>query len=344
MKAVVVTNYGTPEVMQYIDVDPPVPQPDQVLIRTVATSVNFADIKARYGNKNGGNRPPFIPGLDVAGVIEAVGDKVRTLKVGQRVIAFPQNGSYAEYVVANESLTFVIPDSLDFEVASACPIVSFTAYKLLADVGRLVQGETVLIHAAAGGVGTTASQLAKVLGASRVIGTVGNESKIQTASDAGCDHVICYETKDFSAEVNDLTEGRGVDVILDSIAGDVSEKSLKCLAKYGRLVHFGNSSGEIGHFQTDELHSSCRSVLGFSLGTTRKERPYLLHDTADHVFRYLSERRLNIKIGHRYKLENAVEAHRLVEGRNSVGKVLLTVSDRQTVFNKGGKGCVTTSV
>lgn len=325
MKAIVVTDYGTPEVMQYIDVERPIAKTNQVLIRTVATSVNFADVKARYGNKNGGNCPPFIPGLDVAGVIEEVGDEVQNLKVGQRVIAFPQNGSYAEYVVANETLTFVIPDGLDFEVAAVCPIVSFTAYKLLADVGRLVPGETVLIHAAAGGVGTTASQLAKILGASRVIGTVGNESKTHTALDAGCDHVICYETDDFPTKVNDITEGHGVDVVLDSIAGSVSEKSLQCLAKYGRLVHFGNSSGEVGHFQTKDLHSSCRAVLGFSLGTTRKERPYLLRDTAAHVFRYLMDGRLKIKVGHRFKLEYSADAHRVVESRNSVGKVLLTV-------------------
>lgn len=327
MKAVVVTDYGTPDVMQYMEVDTPALKPTQILIRTVATSVNFADVKARYGNKNGGNLPPFIPGLDGAGVIVAVGDEVRNLKIGQRVIVFPQSGSYAEYVVANESLTFVIPDNLDFSVAAACPIVSFTAYKLLADVARLTQGETVLIHAAAGGVGTTASQLAKILGASCVIGTVGNESKVQTALNAGCDHVICYGADDFSTKVNDITDGRGVDIVLDSVAGSVSEKSLQCLAKYGRLVHFGNSSGEVGHFQTKDLHSSCRSVLGFSLGTTRKERPYLLRDTADRVFRYLSEGRLRIKIGHRFKLEDAAEAHRVVEGRNSIGKVLLKVSE-----------------
>lgn len=326
MKAIVVTDYGAPEVMKYISIDDPALKSNQVLIRTVATSVNFADIKARYGN-SGGNNPPFIPGLDVAGVIDEIGNEVERFKVGQRVIAFPSGGSYAEYVVANESLTFAIPDDLNFEVAAACPIVSFTAYKLIADVGRLIHGETILIHAAAGGVGTTATQLAKILGASCVIGTVGNESKIQTALEAGCDHVICYGSEDFSVKVNNITNGRGVDVILDSIAGSISEKSLQCLARYGRLVHFGNSSGEVGHFQTNDLHSSCRSVLGFSLGTTRKERPYLLRDIADHVVDYLSDGRLKIKIGHRFQLEEAVAAHRLVENRKSVGKVLLNVSD-----------------
>jgi NADPH2:quinone reductase len=145
--------------------------------------------------------------------------------------------------------------------------------------------------------------------------------------DAGCDHVICYDSVDFSAKVNELTGGRGVDIILDSVADAVSEKSLEYLAKYGRLVHFGNSSGGIGHFQTKDLHSSCRSVLGFSLGTTRKERPYLLRDTANHVLRYLAENQLKIKIGGRFRLVEAAEAHRMVESRNSVGKILLIVGE-----------------
>jgi NADPH:quinone reductase len=266
-----------------------------------------------------------LPGLDAAGVIEAVGSEVQELKVGQRVIAFPMKGSYAEYIVADEVLTFVLPDNVDIDTAAACPIVSFTSYKLLADVGRLAPGETVLIHAAAGGVGTTAIQLAKILGAGLVIGTVGNESKIATAMEAGADHVICYEKEDFAAKVNELTDGRGADVILDSIAGNVSEKSLECLALYGRLVHFGNSSGEVGHFQTKDLHASCRSVLGFSLGTTRKERPQLLRGAADVVLPLLAEGRLQMKIGKRFPLEQAAAAHAWVESRKSMGKVLLTV-------------------
>ncbi|GIM46572.1 quinone oxidoreductase [Collibacillus ludicampi] len=327
MKAVVVTQFGYPEVMKCMSVDVPSVKSNQVLIRVKATSVNFADIKSRYGKYHGGTQPPFIPGLDAAGIIEAVGSDVQHLKVGQRVIAFPRTGSYAEYIVADESLTFVLPDNVDFETAAACPIVSFTAYKLLADVARLVPGETVLIHAAAGGVGTTAIQIARILGAGSVIGTVGNENKVAAAIEAGADHVICYENVDFAEKVNELTDGRGADVILDSISGWVSEKSLDCLAMYGRLVHFGNASGEVGQFKTKDLHSSCRSVLGFSLGTTRKERPHLLRSAADHVLSYLAEGRLKMKIGKRFTLEEAAEAHRWVESRKSIGKVLLTVAD-----------------
>ncbi|MDA2151109.1 zinc-binding dehydrogenase [Bacillus cereus] len=305
MKAIIVTSFGGPEVMKYTDLDIPAISEDQVLIRVVATSVNFADIKLRYGKK-GNKALPFIPGIDATGIVERVGSHVKNIHPGQRVIAFPQNGSYAEYVVANENLTFVLPHEVDFQTAAACPIVSFTSYNLLANVARLQQGESVLIHAAAGGIGTTAIQLAKLL-------------------EAGADYVICHQDEDFVEKVNELTNGEGVDVILDSISGTVSERSLNCLAYYGRLVHFGNASGEIGNFQTKDLHASCRSILGFSFGNTRKKRPELLQETANEVFRYLRDGRLQIKATKSFPLQNAGKAHEWVESRKSTGKVILTV-------------------
>lgn len=191
MKAIVVTSFGGPEVMKYTDFDIPAISEDQVLIRVVATSVNFADIKSRYGKK-GNKALPFIPGIDATGIVERVGSHVKNIHPGQRVIAFTQNGSYAEYVVANENLTFVLPHEVDFQAAAACPIVSFTSYNLLANVARIQKGESVLIHAAAGGIGTTAIQLAKLLGARTVIGTIGSETKRKIALDAGADYVICH--------------------------------------------------------------------------------------------------------------------------------------------------------
>ena len=325
MKAIMVTAFGGPENMIYTDTDLPEMHAKQVLIRVVATSVNFADIKARYGKKGGG-KLPFIPGLDVAGVVERVGAEVTHIKAGQKVIAFPNNGSYAEYVVADEDLTFAIPDHLDLRTAAGCPIVSFTSYKLLADVAKVEQGETVLIHAASGGIGTTAIQLAKILGAGLVIGTVGDESKAQFAREAGADTVICHQQEDFAARVNELTRGVGADVILDSISGRVSEQSMNCLAPYGRLVHFGNASGEVGRFQTVDLHASCRSVLGFSFGTTRQKRPHLLRPVAERVLPLIANGKLQIKIGKTFPLQEAALAHEWVESRRSTGKVLLEVN------------------
>lgn len=250
---------------------------------------------------------------------------MKNIYPGQRVIAFPQNGSYAEYVVANENLTFVLPDEVDFQTAAACPIVSFTSYNLLANVARLQKDEAVLIHAAAGGIGTTAIQLAKLLGAGKVIGTVGSEAKRKIALDAGADYVICNQNEDFVEKVNDLTNGEGVNVILDSISGTVSERSLDCLAYYGRLVHFGNASGEVGNFRTKDLHASCRSILGFSFGTTRKKRPESLKETANQVFRYLRDGSLLIKATKSFPLQDAGKAHEWVESRQSTGKVILNV-------------------
>jgi NADPH2:quinone reductase len=326
MKAVIVENFGSVENLKYVDVDVPSINTKQILIRVKTTCVNYADIKSRYGKKGQSNLPLML-GLEASGVIERVGSEVKSFYVGQRVIAFPHHGSYAEYIVADENLTFAIPDSIDIDTAGACGIVSFLSYKLLADVARLEKGETVLIHSAAGGVGTTAIQIAKALGAKMVIGTVGNENKIPMAMSAGADHVICYEKVNFAEKVNELTKGKGVHVILDSISGDITEKSIKCLANFGRLVMFGNSSGKSGQIQTNDLHASCRSVLGFSLGTTRRERPEILQETAIQVFRLLEKGQLDIKISERFQLRDASIAHQLVESRNSTGKVLLYVEN-----------------
>ncbi|MFK4301605.1 NADPH2:quinone reductase [Paenibacillus sp. RC254] len=322
MKAIIVEQFGSPEYMKYVDIEIPSLQSTQVLIRVHATSVNYADIKARYGKKGEG-KLPFLPGLEASGIVEKVGADVKSIRVGQRVIALPHHGSYAEYIVAEENLTFVLPDRVDMDTAGASGIVSFLSYKLLADVARLTRGEAVLIHSAAGGVGTTAIQIAKLLGAGKVIGTVGNENKIPVALSAGADHVICYETEDFAEKVNELTAGKGVQIILDSVAGDITQKSLNCLAHFGRLVMFGNSSGRSAQLQTSDLHASCRSVLGFSLSTTRKERPEMLREIAVQVFKLLENGQLDIKISERFPLKEAALAHQWVESRKSTGKVLL---------------------
>ncbi|RYM05813.1 NAD(P)H-quinone oxidoreductase [Sporolactobacillus sp. THM7-7] len=327
MKAVVVSDFGDPGVLKYVDRKLPEIGPGQVLIRVAATSVNFADIMSRQGRYHSGAKPPFIPGLDAAGIIEKTGSEVQHLRPGQRVIALLKQGSYSEYVAADQDLTFPIPDHMDFEQAAACPTVSFTSYKLLADVARLSPGETVLIHAAAGGIGTTAVRLAKILGAGRVIGTVGSDGKKQIVRDAGADAVINYRKEDFAEEVRSLTGSRGADVILDSVSGEVGEKSLTCLAMYGRLVNFGSAGGGTGHFKTTDLHASCRAVLGFSLGTTIRNRPEALRDAADHLFRYFEDGRLNMKIGRHYSLKEAAQAQEWMESRQSTGKILLDVQD-----------------
>jgi NADPH2:quinone reductase len=323
MRAVVVTAAGGPEVLQVQELPEPVPGPGQVLVRTAATSVNYADILARQGRYHGGATPPFIPGLDLAGTVAALGEGVTGLTVGQRVAVFPQGGSYAEYVLADPVLVYPLPDAVDFETAAAFPTIGVTAYNLLHTVARLAPGETVLIHAAAGGVGTTAVQVARLLEAGRVIGTVGDDAKAGLVRDLGADVVINYRREDFAARVRELTDGQGADVILDSVAGPVTAASLTCLAPFGRLVVFGQASGAPGEVRSSDFYPLNRSVLGYSTGGYRRLRPAALRPAAEAVLAWLAAGRLRMVITRRFPLAEAAEAHRLVESRASTGKVLL---------------------
>lgn len=325
MKAVVVEALGSAEHMKCIDIPKPTISAKQVLIRVHTASVNFADIKSRYGKK-GTAKLPFVLGLEASGIVEEVGADVTAFRKGDRVLAFPHNGSYAEYIAANELLTFAVPESIGLELAGACGIVSFLSCKLLTEVARMQPGENIMVHAAAGGVGTTAIQIAKAMGAGLVIGTVGHENKIPAAQKAGADHVISAEHQKIAEQVLDITGGRGVNIVLDSVGGELTRESLNVLAKYGRLIIFGNSSGEYSQIGTGDLHASCRSVLGYSLGTTRKERPESLRETAATVFGLLESGKLNIHIGRIFPLHDAALAHDWVESRQSTGKVILSVS------------------
>ncbi len=196
MKGIVVTKFGASDGLMYKELPTPTISDQEVLIRVDATSVNFADIKARRGEHHGGQTPPYIPGIDLMGIIEKLGSNVKSFQIGQRVIAFPTGGSYAQYAIANEVLTFPISDHLDSIQAAASPTVSFTTYNLLVEIANIQMGETVLIHSAAGGIGTTASQMAKILGAKKVIGTVSSDEKIPISKAMGADEVINYHKED----------------------------------------------------------------------------------------------------------------------------------------------------
>ncbi|RNF40223.1 quinone oxidoreductase family protein [Planococcus salinus] len=326
MKAIVVDELGPPDVMKIKEKEMPKLADHQVLIKVQAISVNFADIKSRKGRYHGAAADAsFTPGLDCAGEIVEIGDGVTRFAAGQRVMAFPAEGSYAEYVKADENLTFAVPDELDIETAAASLTVGITAYNVLKKVARIEQGETVLIHAAAGGIGSTAIQLAKLFGASQIIGTTSTAEKAETAKGFGADHVINYMEEDFTEQVQRLTDGKGADVILDTVAGEVFDKSVKCLAPFGRIISFGHANDDSapGHVKTTELHSSCRSVLGYSTGTYRKHRPEFLHEAAEKITEYIISKELDIVISKRFKLSEAAEAHAHIESRKSIGKILL---------------------
>lgn len=319
MKAVVQHEFGAAVVLIYTDVEMPQIGENEVLIKGSYTSVNYADIKTRVGNKGKGSFP-FTLGLDIAGTIEAVSGNSSFSK-GDRVIAFPKNGSYAEYVVANEQLVFKIPDSLPFEQAAAMPTVSILSYILLHEIGQIQKPDTIVIHSAAGGAGSMLVQLAKLAGVEKIIGTVGNMKKADYVRRLGADHVSTYDT--FSEEVLKQTNNQGANVIFDSVAGEITARSLECLALYGTLVQFGNSSGKAGSFKTSDVHSSCRNIKGFSLGTTRKHRPERLAPAAEKVIELFASKKITLPIAHIFDLSEAAQAHQMMEGRNYEGKILI---------------------
>ncbi|MCA1057461.1 zinc-binding dehydrogenase [Rossellomorea aquimaris] len=319
MKAVIQNEFGDSGVLQLVDVESPKIDEDEVLIQTAYTSVNYADIKSRKGNKGKG-KFPFTLGLDVAGTIVEAG-KSTGFDVGDRVIAFPIGGSYSEYVKANKQLTYKIPESLSFEQSAAMPTVSILSYILLHEIGQVRKSDTIVVHSGAGGVGSMLIQLAKLAGVETIIATVGNLSKEDYVKRLGADHVCTYDV--FADEVLRHTSGQGAHVIFDSVAGDVTSRSLECLVLYGTLVQFGNSSGSAGHFTTSDVHSSCRNVKGFSLGTTRKHRPEVLAPAAEKVIDLFASGKVTLPIAKIFDLSEAAQAHDLIESREYEGKVLI---------------------
>lgn len=321
MKAIVVEASGGPERLVYAEVPDPVPGPGQVRIRTALTGLNYADVQARRGGYEAGSQLPFMPGLDVVGVVEALGEGVQGLPVGQRVAAFAVGGSYAEKVLSSAVSVYPVPEGLSDEKVSGLTVL-VTAYNILAWAGRLGRGETVLIHAAAGGVGSTAVQLAKALGAGKVIGTVGGAEKAELPRRLGADEVLVgYEG--LAGRVLELTGNTGADLILDSIAGKVFEEGMRCLAPFGRLVVYGHSGGQAGNFGTRSLHRQNKAVIGYSSGHYRRFRPEALRSTVEKVFERIEGDEVQLVIGAKFRLEEANKAHALMESRHSVGKILL---------------------
>lgn len=323
MKAVVQYEFGSPDVLMYTDIEIPKVSSDEVLIRGVYTSVNYADVKNRIGTKAKGNFP-FTLGLDLAGIIEEAPVNSR-FKKGMRVIAFPKHGTYAEFAVAKESLVFEIPDAISFEQAAAMPTVTILSYILLHEIAQVKKEDTIVIHSASGGVGSMLVQLAKVAGVQKIIGTVGNEEKISYVKKLGADFVFTYEK--FSDRVQELTNQQGANVIFDSIAGEITKQSLDCLTLYGTLVQFGNSSGKAGVISTNDVHSSCRNIKGFSLGTTRKYHPDRLRSVVKEVFQLMESKDITVPIGAIFELSEPQKAHEYIESRNHRGKILIKIGE-----------------
>lgn len=318
MKAIYIEETGGPDVLKYGDMPKPELIPGHALVKVEASGVNFIDTYHRSGLYK--LPMPAVLGSEGAGVVEAGSQ----FKKGDRVAWAMSRGSYAEYALVPESFLVALPDPVEFRDGAAAMLQGMTAHYLVYSTYPLKKGDTALIHAAAGGTGRLLVQIAKLAGA-RVIGTAGTEAKAQIAKDAGADEVILYLTKDFVAETKRLTNGKGVDVVYDSVGNATLLKSLDCLRPRGMAVSFGQSSGAVPPFEP--LLLSQKGSLFFtrpSLGnyiSDRKELEWRAHD----VFQWIAEKKLVLRIDHEYQLAYAAQAHRDLEGRHTSGKLILLI-------------------
>jgi NADPH2:quinone reductase len=320
MNAIQVKRCGSPEVLELVEIPKPAPGPKQALVKIEAAGVNFIDVYFRTGLYKAD--PPFTPGMEAAGVVEAVGPEVTEVAPGDRVAYAMVRGSYAGYALVPSWQLVKIPGAVDSKTAAAAMLQGMTAHYLTHSTFPLKKGDTALVHAAAGGAGLLLAQTAKILGA-RVIGTVSTEAKAAAARAAGADETILYTQQDFETEVKRLTGGRGVDVVYDSVGQTTFLKGLNCLRPRGMMALFGQSSGPVAPLDPGLLAAKgslflTRPTLA-NYAATREELEWRAGD----VLRWVESGALKIRIDRAYPLGEAAQAHRDLEGRKTSGKLLL---------------------
>jgi len=320
--AIRVHETGGPEVLKWEEIDVGGPGSGQVRLRQEAAGLNFIDVYHRTGLYP---QPlPFTPGVEGAGVVEAVGPDVTGVKIGDRVAYAGPIGGYAEVRLIDADRLVRLPAAISSEQAAAAMLQGMTVHMLLRRVYPVKAGDTILIHAAAGGVGLIACQWAKALGAT-VIGTVGNDDKAALARAHGCDHPIVYTREDFVAEVDRITAGKKLPVVYDSVGKDSFLKSLDCLAPRGMMVSFGNASGPPDPFPPGLLAQKGSLFLTrptlFNYIATRPE----LEEAAGELFGMLASGKVKVEVKQRFALKDAAEAHRALEGRKTSGSTVLTM-------------------
>lgn len=312
---------GGPEVLKREKFDPGKPGKGQALVRQMAVGLNFIDVYHRTGLYPLSGLPA-VPGMEGAGVVEAVGKGVTEVEKGDRVAYAGVPGAYAEVRRIPAHRLVKLPDDIDFKTAAAMMLRGMTARYLLHCCYEAKEGDTVLIHAAAGGVGSICTQWAKHLGV-RVIGAVGSDEKAEIARENGCDHTINYEKEDFAGRVKDITEGLGVDAVYDAVGLSTFMKSLDCLKAMGMMVSFGQASGKVEPFDITILAAKGSLFLTRPslMDYTRKRDDLIAH--ADDLFEVVAEGAVKIKIGQTFNLAQAADAHRALEGRKTIGSTVL---------------------
>ncbi len=321
-----VRELGEPEVLRLEAFDPPEPAPGMVRIKVRAAAVNFFDSLQIAGTYQVKPELPFVPGAEIAGVVESAPES-SGFNPGDRVLARLRQqglleGGYSEMVEAAPELAVRIPDAMPFEEAAAFFVNYQTGWFGLTRRARLAPGETVLVHAGAGGVGSAAIQLAKALGA-RVVATAGSAAKVATCRELGADLAVDYTKEDFVEAVKAFTGGRGADVVYDPVGGDVFDRSTKCIGFEGRIVVVGFTSGRISELRANHVLIKNYSVVGLHWGLYQRMAPDLIESATQELFHLYADGRVRPLVSARYELERAPDAIREVTSRRSTGKVVL---------------------
>ena len=325
MKALVCKEYGPAEKLVIEEYDDPVPGDGEVLVNIKAAGINFPDVLMIGGTYQVKIPPPFIPGGETAGIVEALGNGITRLKPGDRVIAIPPGGGFAEKCVLDEKLCFPLLDKLSFEQGAGFTITYATSYHAFRQCTELKAGETVLVLGAAGGVGITAVEIAKALGA-RVIAAASSEDKLQFAREAGADETINYSDTPLKDRVKELTSGKGVDVVYDPVGGELAEQAYRALAWHGRYLVIGFASGDIPKFPINVALLKEASIIGVWWGTWAGHNPGDSLQNMAELAEMVHQGTLNPRVTETYPLDQYTDAFAAITERRAKGKVVLTMT------------------
>jgi len=325
MRALVCSEYGPPEQLVLEERPDPVPGVGEVLVDVRAAGINFPDVLVIAGTYQVKIPPPFVPGNEVAGIVEAVGEGVSHLKPGDRVIATPSGGAFAEKCVVAEKLCLPLPGALSFEQGAGFTVTYATTYHAFHQCTELQAGETVLVLGAAGGVGSTAVEIAKAMGA-RVIAAASTEDKLQFAREAGADETINYTEVSLRDAIKELTGGKGVDVVYDPVGGELAQMALRSLAWHGRYLVVGFACGEIPEFPANIALLKEASIIGVWWGTWASRNPRASVQNMVELAAMVEAGQIEPRVTESYPLERYADAFAAITERRARGKVVLTMS------------------
>ncbi len=324
MRAITCKTLGSPKDLVIEDWPTPEPKAGEILVNVHAAGVNFPDLLMIAGKYQDKSEPPFIPGNEAAGIVEAVGEGVTHLSAGDRVIVMPRGGAFAEQCIAKAALSMPMPDGMSFEHGAGFSVTYGTSYHALKQCADLKEGETVLVLGAAGGVGIAAVELAKAMGA-RVIAAASTDKKLEFAKAAGADETINYSEVALRDAVKELTDGNGVDVVYDPVGGDLAEAAYRSLAWHGRYLVVGFAAGDIPKFPLNIALLKEASIIGVWWGTWAQKNPKLQVQNVMEMAELMAKGKLKPRITEQYAMEDYLDAFAAISERRALGKVVLTM-------------------